>query len=46
MFNTVSMFLRRAVAYPLVAFGFMLTMIAEGFIRAGAWLVNVEVYDE
>lgn len=33
---------RRIIAYPCVAFGYLLTMIARQFIVFGAWLVDQE----
>lgn len=40
MFQNVSMWARRAVAYPLVFVGAVLTEIAGSLIRVGAWLLD------
>lgn len=36
----------RIVAYPLVAVGFLLTMIAGGMIKTGAWLMGYKVEEQ
>lgn len=41
-FDNISMTIRRAVAWPLLWIGIILSQVARGFIVAGAWLTNQE----
>lgn len=42
MFQTVSLTARKAIAYPLVFIGAILTEFAGSLIRLGAWLLDRE----
>lgn len=46
LFQRIDYFGRRLVAWPLVAFGLLLTIVARGFIRSGAWLADVTCEEE
>jgi len=46
MLTWVDYLARRIVAFPLVGLGYLLTTIAEGLIRAGAWIADIPVEDE
>lgn len=37
---------RRCLAWPLALVGLALTLIAEGMIRASAWLVGIDPNNE
>jgi hypothetical protein len=43
MFQVASLFARRCVSWPLVLLGMGLTQVAGGLIRAGAWLIDIEL---
>jgi len=46
MLTTIDRAARYVVAAPLVLTGYLLTTIAEGLIRAGAWIADIPVEDE
>lgn len=43
MIYEIDLFARRCVAWPLVIVGYALTCIGGGLVKAGAWLVNIDV---
>jgi hypothetical protein len=43
MFAKIDYECRRIACHVLVRIGMFLTAIAAGFIRAGAWIVDIEV---
>lgn len=46
MIRDVDFFVRRMVAWPLVFIGYSMTCTAALFIKAGTWLIDMDVPDE